>query len=214
MRLPPLYTMIDSSTARHRGWAPADVARACLAGGARLLQVRDKEASGGDLLRLTEVIVELARPFEAAVIVNDRADVARLAGAAGVHVGQGDLAVAGVRRIVGNAAIVGLSTHDVAQIDAAAGEDVTYLAVGPVFATGTKDTGYAPVGLALVREAAARSGGRPIVAIGGITLERAPSLLDAGAASLAVAGDLFATGDPEAQVRAYGECLRSQVGDG
>lgn len=137
------------------------------------------------------------------VIVNDRADIARLAGADGVHVGQTDLSPADVRRIVGDSAIVGLSTHTREQVDRALQEPVSYVAVGPIYGTATKDTGLAPVGLDLVRYAAAGGAAgvtRPVVAIGGITLERGAAVIGAGAASVAMIGDLVA-GDPAARVR-------------
>ena len=146
--------------------------------------------------------------------MNDRADLARLAGAAGVHVGQEDLPPAAVRAIVGREAIVGLSTHTLDQVRTAMGEPVDYLAVGPVFGTATKETGYAAVHLDMVRDAARAAGevgahdaARPIVAIGGITLERARAVIEAGATTVAVISDLLATGDPEGRVRAYLEAL-------
>jgi thiamine-phosphate pyrophosphorylase len=165
--------------------------------------------SGADLLTTASAVVALARPYGARVIVNDRGDIARLAGADGVHVGQEDLSPAAVRRIVGAEAIVGLSTHTAAQIDRAVTEPVSYVAVGPVFGTATKTTGYDRIGLEMVAEAARRTAvrGLPLVAIGGITLENAASVLAAGAASVAVISDLLATGDPEARVRAYVERL-------
>ena len=144
-----------------------------------------------------------ARPrYGAAVIVNDRADIARASGAAGVHLGQDDLPVEAARKILGPDGLIGLSTHTVEQLGVAQALPVTYVAVGPVHATHSKDTGYGPVGLALVR-AAARSAAVPVVAIGGITLERAPEVLAAGASAVAVIGDLLASGAPAARVRAY-----------
>ena len=145
----------------------------------------------------------MAVAYDAAVIVNDRADLARLSGAAGVHVGQDDLPPAAVRAVVGADAIVGYSTHDITQIEAAAREPVTYVAIGPVFGTRTKNTGYEAVGLEMVRTAHRLAQGRPVVAIGGITLETAASVLDAGATSVAVISDLLAGGDPRARVAAY-----------
>lgn len=177
------------------------LAGACLRGGARLLQLRFKDGPGAEFLALAERLVALARPFDAAIVINDRADVAAMAGAAGVHVGQEDLPVAEVRAIVGPAAIVGLSTHDERQVDAAAASDASYIAVGPVFGTATKDTGYTARGLDLVRYAAAT--GKPVVAIGGITLANAASVFSAGAAAIAVIGDLFTGNDPEARTRAF-----------
>lgn len=144
-----------------------------------------------------------AAPCGAAVVVNDRVDLALLAGAAGAHVGQEDLPPAAARRLLGPEATIGYSTHTVAQIEAAGDEPVSYIAIGPVFGTETKATGYGAVGLALVAEAVRRSRGRPVVAIGGITLERAPEVIAAGASSVAVITDLLAGGDPRARVAAY-----------
>jgi thiamine-phosphate pyrophosphorylase len=135
------------------------------------------------------------------IIVNDRADLAQLSGAAGVHVGQDDLDVESVRAIVGPGAMVGVSTHDRRQIDAALDSSASYIAVGPVFATQTKDTGFEARGLALVEYAADR--GKPVVGIGGITLERARAVVAAGASAVAIISDLIAHGDVEARARAF-----------
>lgn len=183
---------------------PRDVARAFLSGGVRLLQVRAKTLASGVFLDLAAAIVEEARAVDAMVIVNDRADLAVLSRAPGVHVGQDDLAPADVRRVTGSDGIVGLSTHSPAQITQALEEPISYLAIGPVFATTTTATGYEAVGIEAVRHAARVSGARalPVVAIGGITLATAPQLIEAGASSIAVIGDLL-VGDPEMRVRQY-----------
>lgn len=199
--LPAFYPIIDTSVCRGRGIEPLALAGACLRGGARLLQLRAKDGPSAELLELADRLVILARPFGAAVIVNDRADVARMAKAAGVHVGQEDLPVEEVRVLLGANAVVGLSTHSEPQVDAAAATSASYIAVGPVFGTATKDTGYTARGLDLVRYAART--GRPIVAIGGITLENAGAVYAAGAASIAVIGDLYTGGDPERRVHAF-----------
>jgi thiamine-phosphate pyrophosphorylase len=128
-----------------------------------------------------------------------------LSGADGVHLGQDDLAPSAARPIVGDAAIIGRSTHTETELDAAAKEPVDYVAIGPVFGTATKATGHDAVGLEMVRRATRT--GRPVVAIGGITLDTAASVIAAGAASVAVISDLLATGDPESRVRAYVERL-------
>ena len=161
------------------------------------------------MLETAAAIAGLARSCGARVIINDRADIARLSGADGVHVGQEDLPPASVRAIAGDDAIVGLSTHTVDQLQRAVSEPVSYLAIGPVFGTTTKATGYDAVGLEMVREAARRAGARglPLVAIGGITLERATSVIAAGAASVAVIGDLLSTGDPAMRTREFMETL-------
>ena len=191
-------------SARH-GLDVCAVARTFLEGGARLLQLRAKHAASGLMLEWAEAIVRLARPYGAQVIVNDRADVARLAGADGVHLGQDDLSPRAARTLLGHEAIIGLSTHDEAQVTSAAREPLTYIAVGPVFGTTTKETGYGPVGLELVRQAAATAA--PVVAIGGITLANAASVLDAGARSVAVISDLLVTGDPASRVREWVDVL-------
>ncbi len=171
----------------------------------RFLQLRAKRLAAGALLDLAGTLVEAAHASGAIVIVNDRADIARLAGADGVHVGQDDLPPADVRRVIGPDAIVGRSTHTIGQIDAAVREPVDYIAIGPVFATASKDTGYDAGGLERVREAATRvhARGLRLVAIGGITLERGPEVLRAGADSVAVIGDLLTADDPEARAREY-----------
>jgi thiamine-phosphate pyrophosphorylase len=139
------------------------------------------------------------------VIVNDRADIARLCGAAGVHVGQEDLTVAQVRAVLGPDAIVGLSTHTAEQLERALREPIDYVAVGPVYGTDTKATGYQPIGLESVRAAAVRTAPRslPVVAIGGINRDNARQVLAAGARSVAVISDLLAGGDPAARVRGF-----------
>jgi thiamine-phosphate pyrophosphorylase len=208
--LPALTAIVDADVTAAHGWTVPDAARACLNGGAGLLQVRAKHAPSGALLAWCDEIVAAAAPFGAAVVVNDRADIARMSGAGGVHVGQDDLPPAAARAILGPAAIVGLSTHTREQVVSAGGEPITYVAVGPVFGSRTKDTGYEAVGLDLVRFAVAGAGAAvPVVAIGGVTLDRAKEVIAAGAASVAVIGDLFATGDPEARTREYVERLRS-----
>jgi len=165
--------------------------------------------AGDRFLATAAAVVELAHRRHASVVINDRADLARLSAADGVHVGQEDLTPSAVRSLVGEGAIVGLSTHTPEQVDRAVLEPVSYVAVGPVFGTSTKATGFEPIGLEMVRASArvARSHGLPLVAIGGVTLENAQSVLDAGAASVAVISDLIATGDPEARVQAYIERL-------
>ena len=210
--LPRLYPILDIDLCRERRLEPLAVLAAFLAGGATFLQLRDKSRSTAARLALADAVVAQARAAGARVIVNDRADVARLAFADGVHLGQEDLAVEDARRILGAAAIVGLSTHDETQIDAAARTTASYIAVGPIYGTATKDTGYQARGLDLVRRAAAtlrpRSGqaGKPLVAIGGITLERAADVIAAGAASVAVISDLLRD-DPERMVRSFRERL-------
>jgi thiamine-phosphate pyrophosphorylase len=198
---PFLYPVIDTEVCAARAWDPMALARACLAGGAHVLQLRCKTGSSGTFLGLAERLVPLAGACGAMVIINDRPDIARLSGAAGVHVGQDDLSVADARLVAGDQAIVGISTHDEAQVDEALASTATYVAVGPIFGTSTKDTGYGARGLELVTYASRR--GKPVVAIGGITLGRAASVVAAGASGLAVITDLLTGADPEAQTRGF-----------
>lgn len=199
-----LYPIVDADACAREGRAPLDVARAFLSAGARLIQLRCKAWGGGAFVDLVHAVVEESNRAEAAVIVNDRADVAVLAGAHGLHIGQDDLAPPDARRVLGDEPLLGLSTHTREQWEAAFSEPVCYIAIGPVFATGTKDTGYAAVGLETVARASAAAAAAelPTVAIGGITIETAASVIDAGAASVAVIGDLL-KGDPEARARAF-----------
>ena len=206
--LPRLYPILDIDLCLARRLEPLAVLDAFLAGGARLIQLRDKSASTGERLARADAVVARARAAGARIIVNDRSDIALLSGADGVHVGQEDLPVEEARMILGPGAIVGVSTHDEAQIDAAARTSATYIAVGPIYGSSTKDTGYSARGLDLVRRAAltlrpgSGQAGKPVVAIGGITLERVPEVLAAGAASVAVISDLL-LGDPEERVRRF-----------
>ena len=197
-----LHAILDVHVASKAGWTALDLGRSFLDGGARVLQLRAKELPSGALLELADALVALAGDYEAIVIVNDRVDVARLSGADGVHVGQDDLPPAIAREQLGPKAVVGFSTHTVSQLEAALREPVSYIAVGPVFGTSTKETGYTAVGLDLVSAAARMTGPIPVVAIGGVTLDNARSVIDAGASSVAVISDLL-VGDPAGRVKAF-----------
>lgn len=206
--LPRLYAIIDIDVCARRARDPRALGRAFLAGGVRLLQLRAKTLASGPFLDLAAQLAEEASAADAQLVVNDRADLAVLARAHGVHVGQDDLVPADARRLVGPDLLVGWSTHTEAQFTAGLEAPVSYLAIGPVFGTGTKDTGYDAVGLDLVRRGAALAEGRlPIVGIGGITLDRAPAVIEAGAASVAVITNLL-DGDPESRARAFVSALR------
>jgi thiamine-phosphate pyrophosphorylase len=201
----------DADVCAGAGWTLVDFARACRDGGATLLQIRAKDISGAALLDAAAAIV--AQAGDALVIVNDRADIARLAGAGGVHVGQDDLSPAAVRAIVGETAVVGLSTHTEPQLVDAFRQPVGpigYVAIGPVFGTATKNTGFDPLGLERVTAAATLAAAHelPLVAIGGITLARAAAVIDAGAQAIAVISDLLSTSDPGARVREFLRVLR------
>jgi thiamine-phosphate pyrophosphorylase len=206
---PPLYPIVDEGAANLAGHTVPALAEAFLEGGARLLQIRAKLAPSGRFVEQAAAVAALAHPAGALVVVNDRVDVALAAGLRAVHVGQDDVPVAIVRRLLGPEGIIGLSTHTREQVDAALYQPIDYLAVGPIFDTTSKDPGYDAVGLELIAYAASKTG-LPIDAIGGITLERARRVLDAGARSAAVIGDLLRTGDPAGRVREWITALGSR----
>ena len=202
----PLYSILDVNLCDARGLAPLQVLEAFLRGGAKLVQLRDKTPASAPRLALADDVVRRGHAAGAHIVINDFVDIARMAGADGVHLGQDDMEVEDARHILGADALIGISTHGERQIAAAAATSASYIAVGPIFSTSTKDTGYTARGLHLVRLAAATE--RPVVAIGGITLERVPDVVRAGAAAVAVISDLLSGGDPEARTRQYLAALR------
>ena len=190
-KLPKLYAITDCqlSNCTH-----AEIVRMLLAGGVRWIQLRDKDASARALLDTARKCLPLARAAGARLIINDRVDVALTADADGVHLGQEDLSVEEAREILGEEKIIGISTHSLDQFRAALETSANYIAVGPVFPTKTKENPAPVVGLDLVREARKLTD-RPIVAIGGITLERAAEVIGAGANSVAVISALYPFAD-------------------
>ncbi len=196
---PRLYVILDAALLR----SSARMVAVTLAdAGVELIQYRDKHSPSQILLSLSHQLVAEMRPRGVCVVVNDRADVAAVAGAAGVHLGQDDLPVEEARSVCGRGRWVGISTHSEEQVRAAASTSADYIAVGPVFETATK-AGPAPVvGLELIRRARAITE-KPIVAIGGITVERAGEVYAAGADAVAVASDILNHVDPPARARQY-----------
>jgi thiamine-phosphate pyrophosphorylase len=195
---PFVYPILD--LALLRGRAPEAAAAALMAGGARLLQLRGKDVSDAELLEAVRRALPAVREAGGALIVNDRADVALIAGADGVHVGQDDLPPAECRRLLGARALVGWSTHDLGQLRLAASQPIDYVAFGPVFATSSKRGADPVVGLEGL-SAARRETTLPLVAIGGITRARAREVVAAGADGVAAIGDLIADADPARAVR-------------
>ncbi len=160
-----------------------------LDGGARILQFRHKSFWNREVFAQAQEIAALCRSVDAPLIVNDRADYARLLNA-GVHLGQDDLLPADARTVIGRDAIVGFSTHSPAQMGAAQSEPVDYVAFGPVFTTASKERPDPTVGIEGLRSAHAINS-KPLVAIGGITRDNASLCWNAGADSVAVIGDLL-----------------------
>ncbi|HTP86839.1 MAG TPA: thiamine phosphate synthase [Bryobacteraceae bacterium] len=190
LRIPPFYPILDTAVLAEARLDAVDAARAILDGGASILQFRHKGFFSREVFAVAERIAELCRAAGATFIVNDRVDVAMMLGA-GVHVGQDDLAPEDARRLMGAGAVIGFSTHNEAQLQAAASEPVDYLALGPLFDTTTKANPDATVGLEELRRLRPLTA-KPLVAIGGITRQNATAALEAGADSVAVIGDLIA----------------------
>ena len=201
--LPPLYAIVDADLLVHHGWKVPKFAEALMRGGARLVQLRAKSATSGDAIVWADAIVSLGTRYGATITVNDRADLAQLSGAGGLHLGQDDLPVDAARRIMGSDALIGLSIHTQRQLEVALSEPISYVAVGPVFETHSKMAPDAVVGLELIAQAAARAEGLPLIGIGGITVERARDVIDAGATSVAVISDLLTGGNPERRVAEF-----------
>ncbi len=201
--LPRLYVILDATLLNHSLF---DCAEQLAAAGVRLLQYRDKSASARDLLEKSRKLVSSLRSFGSSLIVNDRPEVAALATAAGAHVGQEDLDPEQARAVVGEKMWVGVSTHNFEQFQRAAGTSVDYIAVGPIFATTSKENPDPEVGLELLRQVRPLTD-KPIVAIGGITLERAASVISAGADSVAVIRDVVCAANPAERARRFLEVL-------
>jgi thiamine-phosphate pyrophosphorylase len=166
-----------------------------ISGGASFIQVRDKSAPAGEFYESVAEVMSFARERSAKIIVNDRVDIALAAGADGVHLGQADLPASEARKILGPDAIIGVSTHSIEQFRAALDLLVDYIAIGPIFATRTKQDHDPVVGLDLLKEVGSMAGRMPVVAIGGINLSNAASVLEAGAESVAVISDVLSIPD-------------------
>lgn len=197
--LPRLYVILDAA----RMTLPEkDCALGLAEAGVHLLQYRNKAASARQLLENSRALAALLVPRGVTFFVNDRPDVAYLAGASGVHVGQDDLDLEDARRVMGEGKFVGVSTHTLEQLDHAAASSADYIAAGPIFPTSTKTNPDSVVGVEFLRRVRARTQ-KPIVAIGGISLDRAAEVIEAGADSVAVISGILSTPDPAAHARQY-----------
>jgi thiamine-phosphate pyrophosphorylase len=176
--------------------------------GVRLLQYRNKQASARELFECSKRLSSLLVPQGVTFMVNDRADVAWAAQASGVHVGQEDLEAQAARTVIGTEKMLGVSTHNLEQFEQAAATSADYIAVGPVFSTSTKANPDPVVGIEFIRRIRPLTN-KPIVAIGGITLERAAEVIQAGADSVAVISDILLAPDPGQRVWQYLELLEA-----
>jgi thiamine-phosphate pyrophosphorylase len=197
--MPRLYVILDAGMLTE----PAgETAKKLIEAGVRLLQYRDKKGAARELWSESRAIVEVARQAGCSFFVNDRPDIACLVGADGVHVGQEDLTAEQARALVGPDRWVGVSTHNTKQFEEAATTSADYIAVGPIFSTSSKANPDPVVGTELLRRVRNLTE-KPIVAIGGITLERAPEVLAAGADSVAVISDILQAKDPAAKASEF-----------
>src|SRR5579884_1545398 len=202
--IPRLYAILDA--AQVTPYSLTQVTETLLESGVRLLQYRDKQANARQLFTATQEMGERVRKAGGIFIVNDRVDVARAAGADGVHLGQDDLPVGMARRILPFDKLIGISTHSPAQVRKANHDPADYVAFGPIFRTQSKERPDREVGLAGLREARKLTR-KPLVAIGGITLENAREVIAHGADSVAVIRALLAAADPGVQARRFMEVL-------
>jgi thiamine-phosphate pyrophosphorylase len=201
---PPLYAILDPERAQ----SPIlQIAEGLSQAGVEIIQLRDKTSSAGRILSQARELVALLVPRGVRFILNDRPDIAGMSGAGGVHVGQEDLPVEDARRICPPPCWVGVSTHNLEQLREATLTSADYIAVGPIFPTATKRNPDPVVGLELLR-AARQITDKPLVAIGGITLDRAADVYRAGADSIAVVSDLLSAQDPAERARAFIEVAR------
>ena len=201
-----LYAILDAETCRNRGLSKVEVARSWAEAGVCLVQYRDKSGSDDEVLRSTEEISNIFDRRTSFLILNDRVQLLKRCGWDGVHVGQGDMPSKAARDLVGDAAILGVSTHTPDEAEAAAREDVDYVAFGPVYATATKVNAEPVVGLCGL-EAARALCRMPLVAIGGIGLSQARAVRSAGADSVALISALLPASVPAGQISDFGAAI-------
>jgi len=201
--LPPLYVILDAALLTS---PEVEVARKLNDAGVRLFQYRNKRGSTRELFQASSALAAELSQRGALLFVNDRPDIAYLSGASGVHVGQNDLPVPESRAVMGKGKFLGVSTHNLEQFSAAAASDADYIAVGPIFATDSKANPDPVVGTAMIQKARKLTQ-KPIVAIGGISLERAREVVEAGADSVAIISDVLRANDPAGRARQYLELL-------
>jgi len=197
--LPPLYVILDAALLTS---PEIEIAKKLSVVGVRLFQYRNKRGSPRELLQASSLLAAEFAERGALFFVNDRPDVAYLSGAIGVHVGQCDLPVAESRAVMGQGKLLGVSTHNLRQFRAAAETEADYIALGPIFETDSKMNPDPVVGTDMIREARKLTK-KPIVAIGGITLERAKEVMEAGADSVAVISDILRAADPGKRARQF-----------
>jgi len=205
MQIKGLYAIIDNLL--RPSVSDTEIAEKILAGGAKILQLRGKGLSSKELLRQAREIRVLARKAGALFIVNDRADIALLSDADGVHLGQDDLPIAEARKILGKDRVIGISTHNIEQAIKAEYEGADYIGFGPIFETKTKADAEEAKGLQALREVK-KSVNIPVVAIGGIILENVVDVISAGPDAVAVISAIVKADDIEETTRRFLEAFK------
>jgi thiamine-phosphate pyrophosphorylase len=201
--LPRLYVILDAALLTT---PEKDCAAHLVDAGVRLIQYRNKAAPARQLFETSRELASFLNPLGVKFMVNDRADVAALVSAAGVHVGQDDVGPEQARAVIGAEKWVGVSTHNAEQFRRAAETSADYIAVGPIYVTASKENPDPVVGLELIRQTRAMTD-KLIVAIGGITLEHAAEVIEAGADSVAVISDILRADNPRLRARQYIDLL-------
>lgn len=196
LELPRVYPITDRKLS---GLSHSEQVRRLAAAGASLIQLREKHLSAGEFYEEAVKAVAAAREAGVILLINDRVDIAKMAGADGVHLGQDDLPPAAARRLLGDDAIIGLSTHSLVEAIAAANEPVDYIAFGPIFPTDTKSDTEPVVGLGQLAEIRNALPNVPLVAIGGINAANVAAVIEAGADTAAVISSAVARGENIAQ---------------
>jgi thiamine-phosphate pyrophosphorylase len=202
IQLAPLYPITASGNLTK--FSHVQQAEVFLEAGIRFFQVREKRMPDALFYRELLHIKQLCDEAKARFLVNDRIDLSLAVGASGVHLGQNDLPVPVARRLLGKDAIIGVSTHNREEFCTAQENEVDYVAIGPIFGTSTKKSEYPPLGIPAVRTLAQQRR-RPMVAIGGIRLEEAIELWEAGVDSVAVVSDIATAAEPRKRIQSYFE---------
>ena len=188
LELPKIYPITDVRLSKI---SHVEQVEKLIEGGAKFIQLREKYASAREFYKSAESALKISRKHNVKIIINDRVDIALALKADGVHLGQDDLPPAEARKILGEKAIIGFSTHNVEQAIAAVRMPIDYLAIGPIYTTKTKENPDAIVGLEGLRKVREATGNFPLVAIGGINLENLREVYDAGANSAAIISNLI-----------------------
>lgn len=192
LNLPKIYPLTDTKLS---GLSHAEQVERLIAGGASFIQLREKHAAPDEYYAEAQKAIEIARRHGSRIIINDRVDIALALKSDGIHLGQDDLPPVEARKLLGDNAVIGFSTHNLEQVEAALRLPLDYIAFGPVFSTTTKENPDPTVGLELLREVKKLVGDFPLVAIGGINAENFTDVIGAGADTAAVVSALIS--DPD-----------------